>query len=59
FYLLFTNFIWFVSILILCILEKFNFIGLIFCISLLENLFIYLLIKKSEQKKMVQIIKEG
>ncbi|MEI4624067.1 DUF1430 domain-containing protein [Bacillus pfraonensis] len=58
-YLIFTNFIWFVSILILCILEKFDFIYLMFCILFLENLFIYLLIKKSEHKKMVQIIKEG
>ncbi|MBE7121959.1 DUF1430 domain-containing protein, partial [Bacillus cereus] len=58
-YLMFTNFVWFVSILILCILEKFDFIYLVFCILFLENLFIYLLIKKSEQKKMVQIIKEG
>lgn len=58
-YLLFTNFVWFVSMLILYILEKFDFIYLVFCILLLENLFIYLLIKKSEQKKMVQVIKEG
>ncbi|MEM5659895.1 DUF1430 domain-containing protein, partial [Bacillus toyonensis] len=58
-YLMFTNFVWFVSMLILYILEKFDFIYLVFCILLLENLFIYLLIKKSEQKKMVQVIKEG
>ncbi|MEH6936214.1 DUF1430 domain-containing protein, partial [Bacillus sp. JJ783] len=43
-YLMFTNFVWFVSILILCILEKFDFIYLVFGILFLENLFIYLLI---------------
>ncbi|OQR53475.1 bacteriocin-associated integral membrane family protein [Bacillus sp. CDB3] len=59
FYLIFTNFVWFISILTLCTLEKFDFVSLVFGLSLLENLFIYLLIKKSEQKKMVQIIKEG
>ncbi|MGG2091519.1 DUF1430 domain-containing protein [Bacillus sp. S13(2024)] len=58
-YLIFTNFVWLVSILILCILGKFDFIYLMFCIVFLENSFIYLLIKKSEHKKMVQIIKEG
>ena len=58
-YLMFTNFVWFFSILILCILEKFDYIYPVVCILFLENLFIYLLIKKSEQKKMVQIIKEG
>ncbi|MEM5659912.1 hypothetical protein AAHB50_31855 [Bacillus toyonensis] len=31
---MFTNFVWFVSMLILYILEKFDFIYLVFCILL-------------------------
>ncbi|MEM5622056.1 DUF1430 domain-containing protein [Bacillus thuringiensis] len=41
FYLLFTNFIWFVSILILCILEKFNFVGLIFVSLFRESIHLF------------------
>ena len=58
-YLIVTNSIWVMSIFISSFLGKFDFVGLIFFVSLLENIVIYLLIKKGERKKLIQIIKEG
>ncbi|MBS9804916.1 DUF1430 domain-containing protein [Bacillus toyonensis] len=58
-YLILTNSIWIISIFISSFIGKFDFAGLIFFVSLLENMVIYLLIKKGERKKLIQIIKEG
>lgn len=58
-YLILINSIWIVSTFIICFLGKFDFACLIFFVFLLENILIYLFIKKGERKKMVQIIKEG
>lgn len=58
-YLMVTNFIWIISTFIICMFGKFDFACLIFFVFLLENVLTHLLIKRSERKKMIQIIKEG
>lgn len=58
-YLISINLIWGMAILATCIFGEIDFIYLILSVFLLENLLIYLLIKRNEQKKLIQIIKEG
>lgn len=58
-YLTCINFIWIIATLITFIFGNLDFVYFIFFVFLFENFLIYLLIKKNEKKKMVQIIKEG
>ncbi|MEK4581874.1 DUF1430 domain-containing protein [Bacillus sp. FSL R12-0074] len=58
-YLMVTNSIWIISTFIIFMFGKFDFGCIIFFVFLLENMLTYLLIKRSERKKMIQIIKEG
>lgn len=58
-YLWIINSLWIISVLFACIFREIEFSFLIFLIFILENLFVYLLIKKSGERKILKIIKEG